>query len=220
MGISGKLGIGPGGQRNTSLLHPQPGESILDACAGFGGKTGHIAQMMKNRGKLIAMDNIEKKLSCLSSEMNRLGISLVTTRIHDLNNPIDGDSMGLFDRILLDAPCSGLGVLRRNPDSKWRTKKQDLIQQSKRQAIFLDHLAHLVKPGGTLVYCVCSFEPEENEPVISGFLNTHRNFAIQGNGNGLPDKARSLLTGKGYLMTFPHIHNMDGFFAVCMKRMI
>jgi 16S rRNA (cytosine967-C5)-methyltransferase len=203
----------------TFLLHPRPGDTVLDACAGLGGKTGHIAQMMKNRGKLIAMDNNEGKLLRLMPEMHRLGISLVTTRIHDLNAPPDCKSMGKFDRILLDAPCSGLGVLRRNPDAKWRTKEQDLVQQSKRQAIFLGNLAHLVKPDGILVYCVCSTEPEENESVVKGFLNTHRNFAIENNPAGLPDKARALLTDHGYLKTFPHFHSMDGFFAVCMKRM-
>jgi 16S rRNA (cytosine967-C5)-methyltransferase len=203
----------------TFLLHPRPGDTTLDACAGLGGKTGHIAQMMENRGKLIAMDNNEKKLFRLMPEIHRLGISLVSTRIHDLNDPPDRNSMGKFDRILLDAPCSGLGVLRRNPDAKWRTKEQDLARQSKRQAIFLDNLAHLVKPNGILVYCVCSTEPEENESVVKGFLNTHQNFAIENNPAGLPDKARSLLTVHGYLKTFPHFHSMDGFFAVCMKRM-
>jgi 16S rRNA (cytosine967-C5)-methyltransferase len=203
----------------TFLLHPRPGETVLDACAGLGGKTGHIAQMMENRGTLIAMDSNENKLLRLLSEMHRLGISSVTTRVHDLNDPTDDKSKRKFDRILLDAPCSGLGVLRRNPDAKWRTKESDLIRQSKRQAIFLDNLAHLVKPNGILVYCVCSTEPEENEAVVKGFLNTHRNFAIEHKPEGLPDKARSLLTGNGYLKSFPHFHNMDGFFAVCMKRM-
>jgi 16S rRNA (cytosine967-C5)-methyltransferase len=203
----------------TLLLQPQPGETVLDACAGLGGKTGHIAQMMKNRGMLIAMDNNEKKLSRLMSEMHRLKISLVTTRIHDLNIPPDCHSMGKFDRILLDAPCSGLGVLRRNPDAKWHTKEHDLIRQSIRQALFLDNLAHLIKPNGILVYCVCSMEPEENESVVIDFLNRHRNFAIENNRERLPDKARSLFTDKGYLKTFPHLHNMDGFFAVRLKRL-
>jgi len=203
----------------TFLLYPRPGEIILDACAGLGGKTGHIAQMMENRGKLMAMDTNEKKLFRLLPEMHRLGISMVTTCVHDLSDPPDEKSMGKFDRVLLDAPCSGLGVLRRNPDAKWRTKEQDLIRQSRRQAIFLDHLAHLVKPNGILVYCVCSLEPEENESVVNGFLNTHPNFAIENNRDRMPDKARSLLTGNGCLKTFPHFHNMDGFFAVRMKRM-
>lgn len=202
----------------TLLLNPKPGETILDACAGLGGKTGHISQMMKNRGKLIAMDNNSKKLDRLQAEMVRLGISMVTPHTYDLNDPAADKSIRKFDRILLDAPCSGLGVLRRNPDTKWSTLEQDLIRHAKRQATFLDNLAHQVKPEGLLVYCVCSMEPEENESVINGFLNKHQDFAIEKHPDGLPHEARSLLTGNGYLKTFPHLHNMDGFFAVCMKR--
>ena len=202
----------------TLLLNPKPGETILDACAGLGGKTGHISQMMKNRGKLIAMDNNTKKLNILQSEMIRLGISMVTPQTYDLNDPAGDKSIGKFDRILLDAPCSGLGVLRRNPDAKWSTLEQDLIRNAKRQATFLDNLANQVKPEGLLVYCVCSMEPEENESVINGFLKKHQDFAIEKHPDGLPHKARSLINGSGYLKTFPHLHNMDGFFAVCMKR--
>ena len=202
----------------TFLLNPQPGETVLDACAGLGGKTGHISQMMNNRGKLIAMDNNTKKLHRLQSEMVRLGISMVTPRTYDLNDSAGDKSNKKFDRILLDAPCSGIGVLRRNPDAKWRTLEKDLIRHAKRQTIFLDNLANQVKSEGHLVYCVCSTEPEENESVIKGFLNKHRDFAIEKNPAGLPYKARSLLTGNGYLKTFPHLHDMDGFFAVCMKR--
>lgn len=202
----------------TFLLNPKPGETVLDACAGLGGKTGHISQMMDNLGKLIAMDNNSKKLHLLQSEMVRLGISMVTPLTYDLNDPAAAKSIKKFDRILLDAPCSGLGVLRRNPDAKWRTLEQDLIRHAKRQSIFLDNLSHQVKPEGFLVYCVCSTEPEENESVIKGFLKTHKDFAIEKNPEGLPYEARSLLTGNGCLKTFPHLHNMDGFFAVCMKR--
>jgi 16S rRNA (cytosine967-C5)-methyltransferase len=202
----------------TFLLNPKPGETVLDACAGLGGKTGHISQMMNNRGKLIAMDNNENKLHRLQSEMVRLGISMVTPHTYDLNDPAGDKSIKKFDRILLDAPCSGIGVLRRNPDAKWRTLEKDLIRHAKRQMIFLDNLANQVKSGGRLVYCVCSTEPEENESVIKGFLNKHKDFAIEKNPEGLPHKARSLLTGNGYLKTFPHLHDMDGFFAVCMKR--
>jgi 16S rRNA (cytosine967-C5)-methyltransferase len=202
----------------TFLLNPKPGETVLDACAGLGGKTGHISQMMNNRGELIAMDNNMNKLHRLQSEMVRLGISMVTPLTYDLNDPAAAKSIKKFDRILLDAPCSGLGVLRRNPDAKWRTLEQDLIRHAKRQTIFLDNLSHQVKPEGFLVYCVCSTEPEENESVIKGFLKKHKDFAIEKNPEGLPYEARSLLTGNGYLKTFPHLHNMDGFFAVCMKR--
>ncbi len=202
----------------TLHLNPQSGETILDACAGLGGKTGHIAQMMKNSGRLVAMDKDENKLMRLESEMHRLGVSIVTTRIHDLSSPLNREHFGKFDRILLDAPCSSLGVLRRNPDIKWRASQQNLAYCQKRQALFLDNLAHFVKPSGVLVYAVCSMEPEENESVIKGFLNKHAKFAIEKKSTGLSFDACSLVTRDGYLKTFPHLNNMDGFFSVCMKR--
>jgi 16S rRNA (cytosine967-C5)-methyltransferase len=202
----------------TLLLNPQPGETILDACAGLGGKTGHIAQLMKNSGKLVAMDKDENKLLRLESEMYRLGVSIVTTCIHDLSTPLDREHFGKFDRILLDAPCSSLGVLRRNPDIKWRALRQNPVYYQKRQALFMDNLAHLVRPSGALVYAVCSIEPEENESVVKGFLNKHANFTIEKKSTGLPFNACSLITRDGYLKTFPHLNNMDGFFSVCMKR--
>jgi len=202
----------------TLVLNPQPGETILDACSGLGGKTGHIAQIMKNRGRLVAMDKDENKLLRLESEMHRLGVSIVTTCIHDLCTPLNRKDFGTFDRILLDAPCSGLGVLRRNPDTKWRASQQNPAYCQKKQSLFLDNLAHLVKPLGVLVYAVCSMEPEENESVIKDFLNNHAQFAIEKRPAGLPFDACSLVTGNGYLKTFPHLSNMDGFFSVCMKR--
>ncbi len=202
----------------TLLLNPQPGETVLDACAGLGGKTGHIAWIMKNRGKIVAMDNDAEKLLRLESEMHRLGVSIVTTCKHDLNNPLSGKPFTAFDRILLDAPCSGLGVLRRNPDTKWSTSKKNLTRYQKRQAIFLDNLAHLVKPSGVLVYAVCSTEPEENEEVVKNFLNNHSEFVIETNPAGLPARVSSLVNQNGYLRTFPHLNNMDGFFSVCFRN--
>ena len=206
----------------THLLNPQPGDTVLDACAGLGGKTGHIAQMMKNRGKLFATDKDDKKLLRLESEMQRLGVSIVATFSHDLNKPLNKPPSDLpfsmFDRILLDAPCSGLGVLRRNPDIKWTISKRKLALYNKKQIIFLDNLAHLVKPTGILVYAVCSLEPEENEEVVKGFLNKHPEFVIENNTKGLPFKAHSLVNKIGHLRTFPHLNNMDGFFSVSFKR--
>ena len=202
----------------TLLLDPQPGETILDACSGLGGKTGHIAQMMKNSGRLVAMDKNENKLLRLKTEMHRLGVSIVTTWIHDLSNPLNLELFGKFDRIFLDAPCSGLGVLRRNPDIKWRASQQNLANCQKKQALFLDNIAHLVKPSGVLVYAVCSMEPEENESVIKGFLNKHAKFVIEKSPAGLPFNVCPLINSNGYLKTFPHLNNMDGFYSVCMRR--
>ncbi|RZB35038.1 MAG: 16S rRNA (cytosine967-C5)-methyltransferase [Desulfobacteraceae bacterium Eth-SRB1] len=206
----------------TCLLNPRPGDTVLDACAGLGGKTGHIAQMMKNTGRLLALDNQADKLQRLESEMKRLEISIVTTCNYDLAIPFDGQfsykGFSGFDRILLDAPCSGLGVLRRNPDAKWLTSPNKFNSYKARQINFLDNLAQLVKPSGTLVYAVCSTEPEENEEVVKGFLNKHSEFAINNKLEGLPKNVYSLINQNQYLKTYPHINNMDGFFAVCFKR--
>ncbi|MBW2568997.1 MAG: 16S rRNA (cytosine(967)-C(5))-methyltransferase RsmB [Deltaproteobacteria bacterium] len=206
----------------SCLLNPRPGDTVLDACAGLGGKAGHIAQMMKNTGRLLAMDNNANKLQQLESEMKRLGISIVTTCNYDLTVPFDRQfsykGFSGFDHILLDAPCSGLGVLRRNPDAKWSMSENKLSSYKKRQVNFLNNLAQLVKPSGTLVYAVCSTEPEENEKVVKNFLNKHSEFAIKNKFEDLPINVYSLVNENRYLKTYPHINNMDGFFAVCFKR--
>jgi 16S rRNA (cytosine967-C5)-methyltransferase len=200
------------------FLNPQPGETVLDACAGLGGKTGHMAQLMKKRGTLTALDIDNKKLFRLKTEMHRLGIHIVDTTSHDLSKPLAPEKYNMFDRILLDAPCSGLGVLRRHPDAKWDSSKQNLTYHQKKQSTMLGNLANLVKPSGVLVYSVCSMEPEENEHVIKGFLNKHKEFVIESSTMGLPSKAYQRLTNNGYLKTMPHLHGMDGFFWVCLKR--
>ena len=203
----------------TCFLDPRPGENILDACSGRGGKTGHIAQLMGNRGSIHALDNDQEKLLKIIPEMKRLGISIVQTRRHDLHDPIDNQRFEAFDRILLDAPCSGLGVIRRNPDIKWSALKKNLNPAREKQLSFLQNLAPLVKSDGILVYAVCSTEPEENEAVVESFLNKCSNFAIDKNYSTLFQKRNLLVDHKGYLRTFPHRHETDGFFSVRLKRL-
>lgn len=200
------------------LVSPEPGERVLDACAGLGGKTGHLAMRMKNRGELIAMDRSADKLARLQEEMNRLGITSVTPQVHDLEDPPDPDAAGMFDRILLDAPCSGLGVLRRNPDGKWSVRKKDMNAYKARQIRFLRHLAPLVRPGGRLVYAVCTFEPEETDQVVEAFLKAVPDFLVEQIPTDLPTSISELQTTGGFLRTFPHRHDMDGFFGVCFRR--
>ncbi len=202
----------------TLFLDPQPGETVLDACAGLGGKTGHIAQAMNNRGRVVAVDSNREKLSRLQTEMKRLGISIVTTERADLATPGLRLPIARFDRVLLDAPCSGLGVLRRNPDTKWRTETTHPANHGKRQAVLLDNLSSMVKPNGILVYAVCSTEPEENEAVVKSFLNNHPDFVMAAQDEKLPTGVDKLSGHNGYLKTFPHRHDMDGFFAARLKR--
>ena len=202
----------------TLMLNPRPGDKILDACAGLGGKTGHIAQLMINTGRIIALDNNNTKLVKLNAQMQRMGVSIVTSAKHDLNKVLLPERFGKFDRILLDAPCSGLGVLRRNPDSKWNIKEQMLKNYGKNQVRFLNNLAHLVNHTGIMVFSVCSSEPEEGEWVTEQFLKSHPEFIIENPSPALPIDFTSLITREGYLKTSPHQHDMDGFFAVCFKR--
>lgn len=197
------------------LTNPEPGQRVLDACAGLGGKTGHLGQLMDDRGELVAMDRSAEKLSRLQSEMARLGITCVSTRVHDaaaaLNSPP-------FDRVLLDAPCTGLGVLRRNPDGKWARRPEDIARCAREQKRLLNALAPAVKPGGCLIYSVCSMEEEENGEVVRDFLARHADFSRIRQPGGLPAPAETFMDADGLFRTFPHRHAMDGFFAAVLKR--
>ncbi|MBI5897338.1 MAG: 16S rRNA (cytosine(967)-C(5))-methyltransferase RsmB [Desulfobacterales bacterium] len=200
------------------MLAPQPGETVWDACAGLGTKTAHIAQRMNNQGHLLASDLNPFKLDRLTEEMGRLGVTIVTCRALDLTaeGPSDWPA---FDRILVDAPCSGLGVLQKNPDGKWRITAQDLARYQHRQVALLARAAPHLRAGGLLVYAVCSFEPEENEAVMKAFLQNHPDFAIHHPGTrAAVDFQPALLTPEGCLSTLPHRHLMDGFFAAAFTK--
>jgi len=203
-------------QLASILLNPEPGDKVLDACAGLGGKSAHLAQLMKNKGTVIAVDINQKKLDRLDDEMKRLGISIVKPSVHDLNRPFLEDHT--FDKILLDAPCSGLGVIRRNPDVKWRSSEKHINRCAERQLDFLSRISEKLKPGGTLVYTVCSMEPEENEQVIRAFLSRKNPFYVDRSINHLTKETASLFDTTAYLRTFPHLHRTDGFFSVRIKR--
>ena len=200
------------------LLNPKPGERVLDACAGRGGKTGHIAQLMNNRGEIAAVDVIAEKLKELTAEMQRVGFTIVTTHRIDLLRNMHDFVPGTFDRILLDAPCSGLGVIRRNPDSKWKGEKETLDRYSGRQIALLDSIVPLVKHGGILLYSVCSNEPEECEAVVDHFLERHEDFRLASPPPVNPGEDTYSFGHDGMLKTFPHRHNMDGFFAARFRR--
>jgi 16S rRNA (cytosine967-C5)-methyltransferase len=196
------------------LLDPQPGESVLDACAGRGGKTGHLAQLMGDRGTLTAADRSAERLAQLRAELGRLRFACVSVREHDWEAAGPALSAARYDRILLDAPCSGLGTLRRNPDIKWSARKADLARHGAVQARLLGRVAALLKPGGRLVYAVCSPEPEETEQVVQAFVSRNPGFAVDTGLAHMPPAAAALIDGRGYLQTYPAAGYMDGFFAV------
>jgi 16S rRNA (cytosine967-C5)-methyltransferase len=200
------------------MLNPQPGETVLDACGGKGGKTGHMAQLMNDSGQIFAVDMQSDKTELLNTEMRRLKVSIVSTRVYDWNSDLKPDLPACFDRILLDAPCSGLGVLRRNPDIRWRASRQNLMAYQVRQIRLLEKMIPLLKPSGHLVYAVCSMEPEETDAVIDFILETHPGLTVDHDLTGFPDAGRPLIDSNGYLRTLPHRCNMDGFFAVSLIK--
>ena len=204
----------------TLLLPLQPGHTVLDACAGLGGKTGHIVQMIENQGSVVAADSSQARLDRLKRQMDRMGFDTVRTAAHDLTDASMLDTLGRFDRVLLDAPCSGLGVLRRNPDAKWRIREAMMTRFSKSQNRLLESLARLVNPQGHLVYAVCSSEPEEGKKIVERFINRHPEFRIDNPTARLPVEAGALVGETGILTTDHCPDVMDGFFAVCLQRTV
>ncbi len=201
------------------LLDPQPKERVLDACAGLGGKTGYIAQLMENCGKVVATDSDKRKLGLLAGEMDRLGASIVETRQVDwLKKPSTIPLTEKFDRVLADCPCSGMGVLRRNPDIKWSASVKDFSRYQKNQVRFLSVLADYVRTDGFLIYVVCSTEPEENERVIERFLDNRRDFYVDRKFGGREGRLRPFINDTGYFKTSIYPHDLDGFFGVRLKK--
>lgn len=198
------------------LLSVKPGERIWDACSAPGGKTSHLAQLMNDQGEIIATDISRSKLTTVQDNIRRLGISSVSTSVADLHQP-DSFPENLFDRILLDAPCSGLGVIRRNPEAKWRLFSGDLTRLAAVQKTLLKNAAGKLKQGGTLLYSTCSTSEAENELVVEDFLLHNPNFVLE-NLNDLFPEWKELFAFYGMLRLWPHRHGMDGFFAARMKR--
>ena len=214
------------------LLDPQPGERVLDACAAPGGKTTHLAQLMQNQGTIIALDRQHVRLHQLTANCERLGIRLVQTHECDIvnewpktkANAADAIFSGShflaqpFDRILVDAPCSGLGVLRRHPEGKMLKQFSTIEQSSIIQRQILDHVSHLLRPGGILVYSACSIEPEETTEVLSAFCQQHPDFQPESVTPWVPTAGLSLVTDHGHLCTAFQSFTMDGFFACRLKK--
>lgn len=189
-------------QKVAELLNPQPGERIVDACAGAGGKSLHIATMMDNKGQIISMDIYESKLKELKRRARRNGIHNIETRLIDSTKVIKKLNKSA-DRVLIDAPCSGLGVLKRNPDTKWKMNPEFIESIKATQKEILNSYSRMVKPGGTLVYATCSIFPSENELQVRDFLS---------NENG---QDFELLKEEKILS---HKTGFDGFYMALMQR--
>ncbi|MEW5746169.1 MAG: 16S rRNA (cytosine(967)-C(5))-methyltransferase RsmB [Nitrospirota bacterium] len=199
------------------LLNPSPGERVLDAAAAPGGKTTHLARLMGDRGEVVAVEAEAKRLPQLEENITRLGIRSVRI-LHRDANELTGAELGCFDRILLDAPCSSLGVIRRNPDVKYRHQRGDLGRFKERQLELLLSVSRLLRAGGTMVYAVCSTEPEEGEEVIGAFLQKSPDFSIIKGDYEFLRPFEVMDSGRVFYRTFPHRHEMDGFFAARLRR--
>ncbi|MDA3860791.1 MAG: 16S rRNA (cytosine(967)-C(5))-methyltransferase RsmB [Melioribacteraceae bacterium] len=193
------------------LLDPKPNERVLDLFSAPGGKTSLLADLMQNKGEIIAIDKYESRLKILEKNINRLSITNVKTLEADALEYNDDEK---FDKILLDVPCSGLGTLTKKPDIKWRRDISDIRKLAELQPRLLEKGASLLKPGGELVFSTCTIEPEENYYVIKQFLEKHKEFEIV-NANNYFDK--SLVSDNGFVETYPNVHGIDGAFAVKLK---
>ncbi len=206
----------------TFLLNPKPEEKILDACAGVGGKTTHIAELMQNKGIIWAFDLYPWRLEKLKENFQRLGLKEPKVFQGNVVKELPKKNAPLFDRILIDAPCTGTGVIRKHPDIKWARKEEDFINIPEKQLNLLEGLSSFLKPNGVMVYATCSLEPEENEKVIEKFLKNHPEFEIENPLNVLKKTCgpliKDLIENDLYLKTYPHKHNMDGFFAVRLRK--
>jgi 16S rRNA (cytosine967-C5)-methyltransferase len=206
-----------GSQLLGYLLEPKRGEMVVDFCAGAGGKTLLLGALMKNTGRLYAFDISDKRLANLKPRLARSGLSNVhPARIEHERDTKVKRLAGKVDRVLVDAPCSGLGTLRRNPDLKWRQSEDSVAELTTKQAAILDAAAKLVRPGGRVVYATCSLLTAENDAVVEDFLARHPEFTLT--------PASAVLAKQGIaldgdtLRLLPHRHNTDGFFAAILDR--
>ncbi len=201
------------------LVEPRRGEMVVDFCAGAGGKTLQMGAAMGSSGRLYAFDVSDKRLANLGPRLKRSGLSNVfPQRISGENDAKVKRLRGKIDRVLVDAPCTGLGTLRRNPDLKFRHTADSVAELNAKQRSILSAAAALVKPGGRLVYGTCSLLAEENEAIVSEFLASHPDFHLVKAADVLERQGVKVPETGEYLRLKPHVHDTDGFFAAVMER--
>ncbi len=195
----------------TKLAAPQKGSKIVDLCAAPGGKSFGLAELIGDEGEIYAIDKYSSKLRFIEEGAKRLGFSSIKTTTADAEN-LDFDEE--IDLAFLDAPCSGLGVLSKKPDIKWKREREDILKLTATQERLLDSAAKITKPGGVIVYSTCTIEPEENEETVAKFLSRHPEFKLDPAENYLPKS----VCKDGFMQTMPHIHFIDGAFAARLVK--
>lgn len=206
-----------GSQLLAWLLAPRRGEMVADYCAGAGGKTLAVAMLMRGTGRVYAMDVSAKRLAALAPRAARAGVTSVHTLVLGDDDTRARRLAGKLDRVLVDAPCSGFGTLRRNPDLKWRHGPDAIAELAAKQRRILAAAARLVKPGGRLVYATCSILHEENDAVADDFQRAHPEFRPLSCIELLAGQRIAIDTGER-LRLLPHIHGTDGFYAACFEK--
>lgn len=203
----------------SNLLDPKPGEIILDVCAAPGGKASHISELMNNEGTVIAVEKYLSRLEVMNKNLDRLGVKNVKSIHDDICEPRTKELLenlvGKADKILVDAPCSGLGVLSKKPDIKWKRELKDINSLQILQTEILENSVKYLKPDGVIVYSTCTTEAEENYEVVKTFLSNHQEFSIDDAGKFVSEKA---VNKDGCIELFPYIHNTDGAFSVRLIR--
>lgn len=192
------------------LLRPKAGEAVLDLCSAPGGKATHMAQLMSNSGLICAVDRHPRRLANVMESARRLKADIIRTAAADA---LEGIPFAMrFDAILLDAPCSGLGVLRRSPEIKYRRKEEDIRELAGVQRRLIERASVYLEKGGRIVYSTCTFEPEETDGVIKGFLKDHEEFVLEDARGYMPEGCGGLVDASGFLRTYP-LQGLDGFFG-------
>jgi ribosomal RNA small subunit methyltransferase RsmB len=199
------------------VISPKKADLVVDVCSAPGGKTTHIAQLMNNEGRILAFDIHPHKLELVRENAKRLGINIIETFEQDAEIKVDS-LVGKADCVLVDAPCSGLGIIRRKPDIKWTRKPEDIGSLNKIQADILKTSSSYVKPGGTLVYSTCTILREENQGTVNDFLSRNKDFYIESVEAFLEEPLKKYVSPEGYLQLYPNVQGADGFFICRLKR--
>ena len=200
------------------VMDPKPGERILDACAAPGGKSTHMAELMGNSGKVVALDISGERLKLVKENADRLSHSMIELRLGDASRVLSDFAESSFDRILVDAPCSALGLLRRNPEGRWKKTEEIIDYYKSIQKEILHHVSSLLKPKGVLVYSTCTTEPEENEEVVLPFVGSHPSFRLENIRVIWPDGFNEEAWEGGFLRTMFNKFRMDSFFIARMIK--
>ena len=201
----------------SKVMNPKPGWMIMDVCSAPGGKAAHMAELMNNEGKIIARDIYKHKLELINKACERLGIKIVDTQLFDARN-LDESYIRKADGVLVDAPCSGLGLLRRKPDLRWKKKPNDMDELHNLQYSILRSSSHYLKKGGVLVYSTCTLNKKENIDIVKRFLGDNEDFCLDSIEGLLPQNIYAPNAKEGYIELYPNIHKTDGFFIARMIK--